>query len=82
VDLNAIYKGLYYPVELKIKGGEKYVSPRTKDSLKQLLSYMDKCAAKEGWLVVFDRSKKRSWDKKITWDTVRFKGATINIVGC
>jgi len=35
-----------------------------------------------GWLVIFDRSNKRSWDKKIFWKTEKSGGRVINIVGC
>ncbi|MDR2301945.1 MAG: AAA-like domain-containing protein [Deltaproteobacteria bacterium] len=82
VDVNVTYKGVSYPVEIKIRGLDKFVESRTRDSLKQLRSYMDKCGAKEGWLVVFDRGKERSWDEKITWETTQFEGVTIHIVGC
>ena len=36
----------------------------------------------EGWLIVFDRRKTVSWDKKIFWKTSTFEGKTLHIVGC
>jgi hypothetical protein len=82
MDLNAKYKGKNYPVELKIRGLDKFVELKTKESLEQLWSYMDKGGAKEGWLVVFDRSPDKPWDEKLTWETTQYKGQTIHIVGC
>ncbi|MDL1984455.1 MAG: ATP-binding protein [Deltaproteobacteria bacterium] len=36
-----------------------------KDGLSQTSNYMDKCGTDEGHLVIFDRSKKKTWDEKI-----------------
>ncbi len=33
--------------------------------LKQVIEYMDRCGVDEGHLVIFDRSKERSWNEKI-----------------
>ncbi len=35
------------------------------EGLEQTASYMDRCAAAEGHLVVFDRSEDRPWREKI-----------------
>jgi hypothetical protein len=87
VDLCLRYKGNKYPIELKIK---QHSSEEA--SLAQIKGYMDICGAKEGWLVVFDRTpvktatsaKTTTWDKKISWDTRNFpeEGLTVHIVGC
>jgi hypothetical protein len=80
-DICVSYKGQRYPVELKmkssIKGPKKF-----EESLDQLLGYMDKSRAKEGWLVIFDRDLKKSWDEKLIWKTQKYKEKTIHIVGC
>ncbi|GBU23949.1 hypothetical protein R83H12_00569 [Fibrobacteria bacterium R8-3-H12] len=60
-DLCVVYEGQKYPIELKILRNEKSVS----DGLVQLSAYMDRVGASEGWLVVFDRSKGRSWEEKL-----------------
>ncbi|MDM8550295.1 hypothetical protein QUF72_09465 [Desulfobacterales bacterium HSG2] len=44
--------------------------------------YTDKMGCTEGWLVVFDRRKKPSWDEKIFWRTDEADGKTIHTVGC
>jgi hypothetical protein len=83
VDLHALYKGISYPVELKTKSPRNSFSEKDMtDSLDQLYSYMGKCGAKEGWLVIFNLDWDKSWDEKITWKATMFKGYTIHIVGC
>jgi hypothetical protein len=82
LDLMIKYKGQAYPVELKIRALEKFVELKRQENLKQLRAYMDKCGAKEGWLVVFDRDTFKSWDEKLTWEITQYEGATIHEVGC
>jgi hypothetical protein len=77
VDICITYNKREYIVEVKLKGEDS-----VEDSKKQLVGYLEKNREKEGWLVIFDRNRKRSWDKKITWETVNHKGFTIHIVGC
>ncbi|CAN2049847.1 AAA+ ATPase domain-containing protein [Candidatus Magnetomoraceae bacterium gMMP-13] len=50
-------------IELKIRYGD--LKKTIKKGLAQTFEYMDKCGTKEGHLVIFDRSKKLSWDEKI-----------------
>jgi hypothetical protein len=72
------YAGKAYPAELKLAGRE----PLEK-SLKQTAGYMDTFGVKEGWLVVFDRNPKKSWDEKIFWkDNALSDGKLVHIVGC
>jgi hypothetical protein len=83
VDLHAIYKGISYPVELKTKSPNSTFSGKDmNDSLEQLHSYVDKCGSKEGWLIIFDLDWEKSWEDKIKWQTIEFKGCVIHIVGC
>ena len=35
------------------------------DGMEQTLAYMDRCAANEGHLVVFDRTPDKPWDDKV-----------------
>ncbi|MDR1536042.1 MAG: ATP-binding protein, partial [Planctomycetota bacterium] len=78
VDLCLRYAGKSYPIELKLAGrGAK------KRGLAQTAEYMDAFGAKIGWLIVFDRSPKKPWTKKISWDTEKLAGGrTIHVVGC
>ncbi|MBL0700439.1 MAG: ATP-binding protein, partial [Desulfosarcina sp.] len=50
-------------IELKIL--YKTLAKTISDGLEQTAAYMDKCAAGEGHLVIFDRDENKSWDDKI-----------------
>jgi hypothetical protein len=77
VDLCVIYKQHKYLVEVKLLGQKSL-----DDSLKQLSGYLDISSENEGWLVIFDRNRMKSWDEKIYWNTQEFEGKIIHIVGC
>jgi hypothetical protein len=77
VDLCVIYKDHKYLVEVKLFGQKPF-----DESLRQLSGYLDISGEKEGWLVIFDRDRKKSWETKLTWETVEYAGKTIHIVGC
>jgi hypothetical protein len=64
-DLLAKYKGVAYPIFLKIKDNKSSLA----DSLSQIRDYLDICGAKEGWLMIFNNDKDVPWEKKITWET-------------
>jgi len=78
LDLCVHYQGSKYPIELKLRYGDKTYT----EGLGQLADYMDKLGCSEGWLIVFDRRKKILWDKKIFWQTKSIAKKTIHIVGC
>jgi hypothetical protein len=80
IDIAVKYAGRSYPIELKIKDNQASLAA----SQSQLLGYMDRLQANEGWLVIFDRASKKSWSEKITWETVVVApmGQTIHVVGC
>ena len=50
-------------VECKLlhRGAERTV----REGLQQTRAYMDRCAAAEGHLVIFDRDEKKTWDEKL-----------------
>ena len=78
LDLCVHYQGEKYPVELKLRYGEKtYAEGRD-----QLAGYMDKLGCTEGWLIVFDRRKRPSWSEKVFWKTETIAGKTVHVVGC
>ena len=52
-----------------------------RQGLQQTRAYMDRCAAEEGHLVVFDRTAGRSWDDKIFRREERVAGASITVWG-
>ncbi|MEM6320042.1 MAG: AAA-like domain-containing protein [Bacteroidota bacterium] len=77
MDLCVHYGDHKYPIEIKIHRDQKTVP----DGLVQLAAYMDTLGEPKGWLVVFDRRKKKNWDEKIYWKPVVEKDKTIIIVG-
>jgi len=77
LDLCVEYAGKKYPIELKL-----YYTGKTRDEgIRQLISYMDTLGTKEGWLLIFDRRSERTWEEKMTWDTVEENGKTIHVIG-
>ncbi len=66
-------------IELKIlhKSLEKTIS----DGLEQTYKYMDRCGQSEGHLVIFDRSRTKTWEEKIFCKTEQYKDKTITVWG-
>ena len=77
-DLCVIYDGNKYPIELKILQNIRSHS----ESLEQILTYMDKVGSDIGWLVIFDRDTKKSWDEKIYMREESVNGKKIVVAGC
>ena len=78
LDLCLHYQEVNYPIELKLRYGEKSYS----EGKQQLADYMDKLDCLEGWLIVFDRRKTVPWEKKIFWQTTSVAKKTVHVVGC
>ncbi|MDR1050371.1 MAG: hypothetical protein LBP95_04685 [Deltaproteobacteria bacterium] len=71
------YKRRKYPLELKI-----WREPiKFKAGLDHLKKHMCNSGASEGWPVVFDRSKTKTWKEKNFWDAKQIGGLTTHIVG-
>ncbi len=77
MDLCVEYEKNRYPIELKLHYGRKTLP----EGLKQLSEYMDITNTTEGWLVIFDRRKRKSWKEKLYWKTKKVEGKTIHVVG-
>jgi hypothetical protein len=77
LDLCLIYENRKYPIELKIRYGEKYLE----EGLTQTARYMDIHGCTEGWLLVFDRRPTVKWDDKIYMKKETADGKTVTIVG-
>jgi len=78
-DICVEWENQKYPIELKL-----YQSAKTiKDATAQILKYMDKLGSKEGWVVIFDRTPKKSWSKKLYVKEIKQSaGKKITIFGC
>ena len=66
-------------VELKLRYGSR--EKTIKKGLEQTWEYMDKCGTDQGYLLIFDRSKKASWKEKIFKLEKTFKGKRIPVFG-
>ena len=66
-------------IELKIK--YKSIEKTIENGLEQTYSYMDKCNTNEGHLIIFDRSKNKTWDEKIFEKEYNYKNSTIKVWG-
>jgi hypothetical protein len=79
IDINVKYAGRDCPIELKLRD----VQDSWAASGKQLLGYMERLLASEGWLVVFGRKSNKSRPEKIYWKTKKTpQGQTIHVAGC
>jgi hypothetical protein len=77
IDLCLIYENRKYPIELKIRHGEKYLQ----EGIEQTFRYMDTCGCTEGWLVIFDRRENVKWEDKIYMKKETVKGKTVTVAG-
>ena len=68
-----------FAIECKVL--HKSLERTVRDGLAQTAVYMDRCAAQSGHLVVFDRSRERSWDEKIFRREASADGRTITVWG-
>jgi len=79
VDICIEWENQKYPIEIKLYKGAKTI----KDSTEQILDYMERVGSKEGWVVIFDRTPKKSWSKKLYMKEVKQKaGKKVTIFGC
>jgi AAA+ ATPase superfamily predicted ATPase len=77
IDICVKHNGIKYPIELKIM----YSKNTLPKGIEQLTNYIEDLGETTGWLVIFNRDPKISWDKKIYWQTNEENGKTIHIVG-
>jgi hypothetical protein len=77
-DICIEWEGKKYPIELKLYQGARTL----KDATEQILKYMERMGSKEGWVVIFDRTPKKSWSKKLYAKEIKQSGKKINIFGC
>ncbi|MDR0605677.1 MAG: AAA-like domain-containing protein, partial [Bacteroidales bacterium] len=77
LDLCLVYENQKYPIELKIRYGDKYIEK----GLKQTARYVDYHCCNEGWMVVFDRRSTVKWEDKLYMKKETVDGKIITIVG-
>jgi Holliday junction resolvase len=77
LDLCLVYENQKYPIELKIRYGDKYLQK----GFDQIAKYMDVFGCNEGWMMVFDRRSTVKWEDKIYMKKENVDGKTVTIVG-
>ena len=77
LDLCVYFKDTRYAIELKIYRGQKSLEK----GKKQLLNYLDNLGLSEGYLVLFDPDKKKSWQEKLYHRTESVADHMIHIFG-
>jgi hypothetical protein len=77
LDLCLIYENQKYPIELKIRYGDKYLE----EGLIQTARYMDLHCCNDGWMVVFDRRATIKWEDKLYFKKETVDGKTVTVVG-
>lgn len=78
MDLCVQYKNKNYPIEIKLL----YNKNTIQEGFEQLSNYLDGLGEKRGWLVIFDRDPNKTWEEKISQNTVKYKGYEINLLTC
>ena len=76
-DICLVYEGNKYPIELKIRRGEKSL----KEGIEQTYRYMGVFGCSEGWLAIFDRRPEIKWEEKIYEKKETVDGKTVTILG-
>lgn len=77
LDIDVILGERHHPIELKLWRGPK----SREEGLDQLAKYCRHVGAKDAWLVLFDRREGRTWDERITWETIERDGLKLRLVG-
>jgi hypothetical protein len=77
LDLDVIMGERHHPIELKLWRGPK----SREEGLEQLAKYCRQVGVTDGWLVLFDRREGRTWDERITWETIERDGLKLRLVG-
>lgn len=75
VDIRIDWKTQSFIIELKVKRQESDIIK----GLEQTADYMDKSGAKEGYLVMFDRDVKKSWEERIYHRVEKIREKTIEV---
>ena len=75
------YSGGVQRVVIELKIGSGASAALVDDGLEQTAGYMDRCGAREGHLVIFDRNPARTWEEKIFQRAATHAGKAIHVWG-
>jgi len=68
-----------FVIECKVMRGSREAT--ISSGVTQVLKYADSCSADEVYLVIFDKTKMKSWDKKIFTETREQDGISVTVFG-
>ena len=68
-----------FVIECKVMRGSREATMSA--GVTQVLKYADSCGADEVYLVIFDKTKKKNWDKKIFTETREEDGIPVTVFG-
>ncbi|WP_438030821.1 AAA family ATPase [Sorangium sp. So ce233] len=78
LDLMICWRDERHAIEVKVRRDTETEA----DALDQVARYLDHAGLGEGWLVMFDLRKERSWAERLFVREVAYGGKTVRIVGC
>ena len=78
LDLMICWREERHAIEVKVRRDTETEA----DALDQVARYLDHAGLGEGWLLVFDLRKERSWAEKLFVREVSHGGKTVRLVGC
>lgn len=78
LDLMICWREERHAIEVKVRRDTETEA----DALDQVARYLDHAGLGEGWLVMFDLRKERSWAERLFVREVAHAGKTVRIVGC
>ncbi|MEM9457431.1 MAG: ATP-binding protein [Myxococcota bacterium] len=78
LDLMVEWRGQLHAIEVKLRRDTETEG----EALDQVARYLEHAGLFEGWLVLFDLRKGRSWGERLSTREVEHHGRQIRIVGC
>lgn len=81
IDILVEYAGERHAIELKRVRPNDSLDTIRGDGVTQLSGYLDRLGLTEGWLVIFDQRKGRTWEQRIWSEVVVEGGRTLRLVG-
>jgi hypothetical protein len=75
--LGVVYEGTTYPIEIKLWRDATYYQK----GLEQTARYCDVFGSGEGWLLIVDQRKRRTWKEKIYRKDELVNGTVIHVFG-
>jgi len=76
-DLWVEYGGETHLLELKLY----YDEFSEEDGIEQIQRYMDKLGLDKGWLILFETRVGKTWEERLSWQTLTFGNKTVELVG-